>query len=391
MSGNIDRMTTLDILALIVGNKKTVMTITALAMLAGIVTSLLLPVRYKATTQLTTPQQTQSAALMLNQLGSSAASSMAALTAGGLGLRTPNEIYIGMLGSRTIADAIIHHYDLMAIYRAKDMTAARKQLAVNTKITSEKSGLISISVTDKDKRRAADIANSYTDELGKLAQSMAASEASQRRNFYEEQLKEAKQELVKSEVSFQQVQQAKGVIQPQDQAKLMLERQASLRALAATKDVQLQTLRSYSTDRNPTVQLTQKELAALNSAVAQIDRKRHSEGFSDLGLGDVPAAGIDYLSAQHEVLTRQTLYDLLIKQYDAAKLDGSKTAMIIQVVAPAIPPDRKDSPHRTIIVLLFTAVGFSGVTSYLSFKVFLEKSASAAQTMQQLKLIFFTS
>ena len=180
-------MTFLEFLIILARRKRLVALVTVIATLAGVVTSLLLPVRYLATTQLLTPQQTQSAAMMMSQLANTAAGSMAALTAGGLGLRNPNEIYIGMLNSRPIADSIIRDFNLAEIYRAKDMTAARKELAANTNIAAQKSSFISISVTDKDKRRAADIANAYTAQLRNLTQSIEATEALQRQIFYEGQ------------------------------------------------------------------------------------------------------------------------------------------------------------------------------------------------------------
>ena len=72
------------------------------------------------------------------------------------------------------------------------MTEARKKLAGFTEVASEKNGFIVVSVTDEDKSRAAEIANAYTDELRRLTKSLAVTEATQRRLFYEDQLKQQK-------------------------------------------------------------------------------------------------------------------------------------------------------------------------------------------------------
>ncbi len=372
-------MTFREFLILVVRRRRLVTTMTIAAMVAGVAISLLLPVRYTATTELMTPQQVPSAAMLINQLGNSSSLSAVAVSASALSLRNPDEIYIGMLSSRPVADAIIQKYGLAALYHAQDMTAARKKLAAYTKISTEKTTFISISVTDKDKKRAADLANAYTEELRHLTQSMAAAEASQRREFYEGQVKDAKEGLVAAELALQQVQQSKGVIQPQDQAKAMIEGLATIRAEATAKDIELQALRSYSTDRNPQVQMTEKELSALQDAARQLGEKQHTSGFSDLTLGDVPAAAMQYLSAEHEVVYRQTLFDLLIKQYDAARLDEAKEATVIQVVEPAIPPDRKSSPHRTIIVLIFFVAGLGVACGYLFAQESLRRQPAAVQ------------
>jgi uncharacterized protein involved in exopolysaccharide biosynthesis len=238
------------------------------------------------------------------------------------------------------------------------MTEARKKLAGNTEVTSEKNGFIAVSVTDQDKKRVAEMANAYTDQLRILTQTLAVTEASQRRFFYEEQLKQAKDALVAAEVAFQQVQQQKGLVQLDAQAKAMIEGIAALRAQVAAKQVEVQVLRSYSTEQNPDVQLAEKELTSLEAEEGRLEQSNHSPGISGLALGNVPTAGLEYLRAAHELAYRQALFDMLMKQYDAARLDEAKEAAIIQVLEPAIEPDQKSFPKRTLIVLLFTFVGF---------------------------------
>ena len=224
-SGDGYEVSLIDVLTQLAYRKWLIAKVTGIAVLAGVIISLVLPVRYTATTKIMPPQQTQSAAsMMMSQLTSAGGGSLAALAGGGLGLKNPNDIYVGLLTSRPIADAIIQKFGLMQVYHAKDMTTARKQLAGYTEVTSEKNGFIAISVTDKDKKRVAEMANAYTDQLRILTQTLAVTEASQRRLFYEEQLKQAKEALVAAELAFQQVQQQKGLVQLDAQAKAMIER-----------------------------------------------------------------------------------------------------------------------------------------------------------------------
>jgi tyrosine-protein kinase Etk/Wzc len=201
------------------------------------------------------------------------------------------------------------------------------------------------------------MANAYTDQLRILTQSLAVAEASQRRFFYEERLKLAKDALIAAEIAFQQVQQNRGLVQPDAQAKAMIEGLATLRAKVAAKQVELEALRSYSTDHNPEVELAERELASLQAEAGRLEQRNHSSGFRDMGLADVPSAGLEYLRTEHELKYRQAMFDLLIKQYDAAGMDEVKDAAIIQAFEPAIEPDRNSSPHRVLIVIAFTLGG----------------------------------
>jgi len=338
----------IEALVQLVRYKRLIAMVTSSVILLGILYCLTLPTLYTSTTKIMTPQQTQSSAtLLMSQLTNSGAGSLAAVAGGGLGLKNPNDLYVGLLDSRPVADAIIQEFGLINEYQSKDMTAARKTLAGRTQMTTERSGFLAVSVTDSDKQRAAQIANAYT-----------VTEASQRRLFYEEQLKQAREALVAAELAFQQVQQQKGLIQLDAQARAMIESLSALRAQVAAKQVEVEALRSYSTEQNPDVQLAERELTSLEAEETSLEQRNQVPGIAGLGLGNVPAAGLEYLRAAHEVQYQQALYDMLMKQYDAAKLDESKDAAIIQVVEPAIAPNQKSSPHRLLILIGFAIAGF---------------------------------
>ena len=366
--------------------KRLVALVTGIATLVGIVVSLLLPVSYTATTRIMTPQQTQpSAAYLMGQLAlnPTAANPLGGATGGSLGLRNPNELYLGLLASRPIADGIIGEFGLEGVYHVKDMTAARKALADRTAITSEKSTLIAISVTDTDKERAAHIANAYPEQLRALSKNLAVTEASQRRLFYEQRLKDAKEDLVSAELVVQQIQKKKGLVQLDAQTKALITSLADLHAQVAAKEVQLQALRSYSTEQNPEVQLLESQLSSLQDQSARLEERSGSPESGGLDLADVAGAGAEYLRAEHELEYRQALFDLLLKQYDAARWDEARNAAVIQVVEEAIPPERKSAPRRTFIVLMFMALGLLGSWFYILGRSILAGNRRIAQLLAE--------
>jgi len=355
-----DDLILINIAVQIVRRKKMIAIFTIICTLIGVVLCFILPLRYISTAVLMPPQQMPSASalLMANQLAGGAGS-LAAMGAGSvLGLKNPSDLYIGLMKSRPVADAIINKFDLMHAYRQKNMTDCRKVLEDNTDISAEKSGLISIAVTDKDKYRSAEIANMYTEQLRALTQTLAVTEASRRALFYENQLKDAGDALANAEHAFQQMEQTKGIVQPDAQTKAMIEGLTELRAKVAAQEVTVQALKSFATENNPQLEIAEKQLESMRGQVASVEQRSHSNGFSEMGLEDIPAAGMDYLRAQRNVVYRQTLFDVLLKQYEAAKLDESKDATTIQVVEPGIVPDKHSSPHRSIVLVASILIGF---------------------------------
>lgn len=379
----------IEVLVELAERKGLIAKVTAIGALTGLIISFALPVRYTATSAIMPPQQMQStSSFLMNPFGIMSGNALSTMAGNALSLKNPNDIYIGLLNSRTLADSIIQKFNLMSVYKAKDMTAARKKLAGYTEVVSEKSGLISVSVNDRDKKRAAAIANEYMTQLRDLTKTLAVTEASRRRMFYEEELKRNKEALISAAYAFLQVQQNKGLVQLDAQARAMIQSLAVLRAQTVSKEVELQSLRSFSTDSNPQVQLVQRQLESLRDEEAQMEKKGNVPGLFGPGLGGIPSAGLEYIRAEHELGYRQALNDMLMRQYDAAKMDESKDAAVIQVVETAIEPDRKSSPKRALLMVLCTLGGFIvGCTlAMLSWwKALAEADAEASWMLRRLK------
>ncbi len=143
----------------------------------GLSVALLLPTRYKATTVILPPQQGGSVgATMMAQLSS--LNAMAGAGASALGIKNPNDLQVALLKSRTVEDAMVARFHLQALYHAKYLSLARKRWEKKTSIDNGlKDGLIRLSVTDSDPRRAAEMANGWVEEYRRLSATLAVSEA----------------------------------------------------------------------------------------------------------------------------------------------------------------------------------------------------------------------
>jgi uncharacterized protein involved in exopolysaccharide biosynthesis len=175
-----------------------IMGVTFVTALVAIGISLIMTNIYTATAKILPPQQSQStaSAALMNQLGG-----LAGIAGGSLGLKSPNDLYLAMLKSRTITEKIVNRFDLKTVYDEKTMTDTIKELEKKSSIVSGKDSVIVIEVDDKNPKRAADIANAYIEELNTLMQTLAITEASQRRRFFENQMKPAKDKLTDAEIT----------------------------------------------------------------------------------------------------------------------------------------------------------------------------------------------
>jgi uncharacterized protein involved in exopolysaccharide biosynthesis len=344
------------VLQVLANSKMSILKVTLVAALLALVVALLLPKMYTATTTVLPPQQNQPSAIaMLGQLGA-----VAGLGSADLGLKNPDDLFVAMLGSRTIEDRLIDRFDLRRVYSVKQYQAARKELAKRSDIVAEKEGLISISVTDGDPKRAAELANAYVDLLHELNGNLAITEAGQRRVFYQQQLDTEREALAQAEVALKQVEEKSGLIQPDAQGRAIVSAVADMRAQVAIHEVQLQAMRTYATESNPDVKRAQQELAGLRAQLAKLERNTGELGNGNLQVPtrQLPAVELEYLRQLRDVKYHEALYEFLSKQLEASRIDEAKDAILVQVVDKAVLPERKSSPKRALIVLVTSAVAF---------------------------------
>jgi uncharacterized protein involved in exopolysaccharide biosynthesis len=325
-----DEISLLDLLIVLAERIRIILTVTAVFAVGAIMVSLLLSPRYTAMVTLLPPQQGSSMSTALaSQLGSMGG--MAALAGGSLGLKNPNDMYVAMFKSRTVEDAMVQHFGLMQEYHAKYPSDARKVFEGTATVDgSAKDGMIHISVQDRDPRRAADLANGYVDQFRIQSQHLAITEASQRRLFFEQQLEQAKENLVNAEEALKKTEQKTGVIQFDSQARSLIESAASLRAQVAAKEVQIQGMRTYATGENAQLVQAQHELDSMRAQLAKLGGSEdNASGGLIVPKGQVPAVGLEYVRKLRDVKYNETIFDILARQFEVAKLDEAKQGALI--------------------------------------------------------------
>ena len=345
-----DEINLIDLLLVIAKHNRFIIKLTVLVAVLAVIYALLQPNIYTAKTVILPPQQGAStASMLLGQLGG--------LAGGAAGIKSPNDLHIGMLKSRTLADQMIARFKLQQKFKAKTMEATRGTLAGGTVIASGKDGFITIEYSDKDPQFAATIANAYVEELDRLNSTLAVTEASRKRLFLEKQLKSARTNLDVAEIALKQTQERTGMIQPEAQSGALIAAVTNLRAQIAAKEVELAAMGAFATPQNPDYRQIQQVIVGLR---VQLTKLEANSAGSDIKVptGKLPETGLEFLRKTREFKYQETLFELLSKQFEIAKIDEAKDAALIQVVDKALVPEKKSKPKRALIVILATLMAF---------------------------------
>jgi capsule polysaccharide export protein KpsE/RkpR len=339
--------------------KRTIAIVTGLAIVGSLVVALLLPKVYTARTTLLPPntQQSGNSAAMLAALGPLGG------LAGGLAAKTPDELYVALLKSDSVQRALADRFDLKTRYDVTNYEALRKALPKYVRVAGDKkSGVITVEVDDEEPKFAAELANAHATEITKVLGRLAVSEAQLRRVFFEQQLKDTKEHLIKAEQDMQRVQEKSGVIVLDKQAEALIGGAAMIRAQIAEREVQLKVLRGVATEQNPDVQRVASELRALRSELSRMESSQGGNAGSavDMPVGKLPEAAIDYVRARRELKLQEMLLEGMLRQYEMAKLDEAKEGPVLQQIDVAAPPDYKSKPSRGLIVVASALLALLG-------------------------------
>jgi uncharacterized protein involved in exopolysaccharide biosynthesis len=272
-------------------------------------------------------------------------------------------MYVSMMRSERVEDSMIRDYELQGEYHKRLVSDARRAFERHASVDGAgKDGLIRVSVEARNPARAAQLANGYVQHFQELSQTLAITEASQRRLFFEKQLIQAKDNLANAEEGLKETEQSTGLIELDSQARALIESAAGLRAQVAAKEVQIQAMQTYATGENAQLVEAEQELESLRGQLAKLGGSEDTANSLIVPKGKVPEAGLEYVRKLRDVKYYETIFDILAKQFEVAKLDEAKEGAVVQVVDPAIPPDRKSFPRRGLIIIAATVAGlFLGI------------------------------
>jgi uncharacterized protein involved in exopolysaccharide biosynthesis len=347
--------------------------VAGIALAASTLVTFLIPKQYTSTAQLMPPDsQSTSGMTLMAGFAAKGGAGLGSVAGDLLGMKSTGALFIGVLRSQTSQDRLIQQFDLKRVYGTQLVMDARMKLDQNTSVSEDrKSGIITISVTDRNPQRAAALTSAYVDELNSLVAELSTSAAHRERVFLEERLKFVKQDLDDASNQLAQFSSKNNTIDIQQEGKAIVEAAANLAGQMIAAQSQLEGLRQIYTDNNPRVQ-------SLNARVGELRKQLQKMGGTTPGttkdsvqgvdqasempypsIRNLPLLGVKYADHYRHTKIQETVYELLTEQYELAKVQEAKETPSVKVLDAALIPEKKSSPHRLEIILLGTFLALS--------------------------------
>ena len=336
-------------------------------LIASIVLAFVIPSHYKSAVRFVPGENSSNSSgssmmgLLSKAIGSDTSGTGFGLDAASLlGAKTPGAFYVEVLKSRTVQDRLINRFDLRARYSKSTYFEARKKLAQFTYIEEDKkSGVITLTVTDYEPAIAARLANAYVDELNRLAVDLNTSSAHRERQFLEERLTTAKQDLARASASLSQFTSANSMVDPQNEGRAVMDAAARMQGELIASETELKGLQQIYSDDNVRVRTLKARMAELQSQLRKlIGQRNDAAGTQDTvgwsapypSMHTLPGLGSRYAELYREAKIQEAVYAFVTQQFEMAKIQEAKELPIVRVMDAGVAPEKRSSPIRSLIV-----------------------------------------
>ena len=331
---------------------------------AGVSLAFLVPVRYRAEVRFVPEQggvlakSTLAGLAVSRELPGNSVSDL-------VGIATAAGYFVGLARSHTIENRLVDRFDLQRVYRQRLRTEARRVLENNTDLAEEKkSGIVTLSVVDGDRRRAADIATAYAEELNRRSSELNVGAAHRERVFIEGRLREVRAELAAAELSLSQFSSSNVTFDISEQAKAMLTSTAAVQGQLIAAESELQALKQIYGAENSRVLAATAKVTEYRRQLARLENAGRSHTHELPSLRQLPLIGLRYAELYRQAKIQQTVFELLTHQYEMAKIEEARETLSLRIVDPAEAPESKSFPPRAVIVVLTFALAVMAVLSW---------------------------
>jgi tyrosine-protein kinase Etk/Wzc len=273
----------------------------------------------------------------------------------------PGALYIGLLQSRSVQDAVIQRADLMSLFHVTSRETARGILAGKSAFSEGADTIVKVEVRDGNAQNAAKIANAYLDALQGQNEAMGLQQSTQISQFFDRQLQKERDQLAQAETQLARTQKQTGIVSPETQTQFGLSAIAGVRTQITTLQVQLAAMLQSETDGNPQVQRVRSQIAQLQAQEQVLEGSSQSPVGAAPAAANIPQANLDLERDQREVKFHDALVETLASQFETARMNETFGHSAFQVVDLAVVPEHKAwPPRRPYIEIAMVFAAFFG-------------------------------
>jgi tyrosine-protein kinase Etk/Wzc len=327
--------------------------------LAFAIASLLLPPEISPLPNLYRPH----ALLLVNDDRVSA--TQAALSASGVGQLATlagisssggyGELARRVLGGNSIIDTIIAEFDIIKRYKIERYPVANSREAVEDRAFFDfdaATNTLSIAFKDYNPQFARDVTNRFVELLVQRFRSIGVNRNITERDLLQNRQAEVEAEIARLEDSVESFQRLHGVVTAQSLGEEQVKMLAEVRSRLIFKELEIDSYSEFARAPDPVMTRLQSERDNLRALLTEMEQGYNRYDDIMPSQQEIPRLAIEFGRLQRDLEVQARIYEILSQQYEIAKLNAQGEKPIFQVLEMADAPDKKDSPRRSIIMIV---------------------------------------
>ncbi len=296
---------------------------------------------------------------------------------------TPSDIYNDLITSRAVLVNVIDTFRLDTVIKAKyrDDLILKFSKRIKTKVSV--TGFVKVYYTDRNKQRAADVANALVRELDRINKELIMTKGKRTRIFLDKRISEVNKNLKAYEDTLKEFQKRHGVFDIDQEMELYITNSAKIEAKIEEKKIMLNYLLSLYGENSTQVKNMRKQIKAIYEEKEKIWNGKNDPITSRPALKGIPDILYRYLELKRELTIDDELLVLLREEDEKAKILEKKDTPTLQVIYKATPPDRRSWPKRKLIVL----VSVFGIVFLYMLYLFVLAGFEKSEELSEIKLM----
>ncbi len=288
---------------------------------------------------------------------------------------TLSDVYSSVLQSRIVSENVIEQNNLKEVYDTESMEEAVNVLRGRLNVAVEPNGMIKLSVEARDPERAAQITESFINELNRINKDVRISKARATRQFIEDRLEQTKIDLKEAEETYKEFQEEHKALALDNQVSALIESVAELRSQLVMAEIELGVLENTLQPTHTEVLQKRAEITQIKKQLEKIEKGDGGEGedeFLSIPFSEAPDLGLELARLTRELKIQETIFELLVQQYEQAKISEKRDTPTIQVLDPPKVPEKRSRPKRTLMALIAGILALILTTIAIFIKEYLD-------------------
>jgi len=271
-----------------------------------------------------------------------------------------------ILLSRRLGEMIVGELSLKEHFKTGSLDDAVRELHARTGTAVTETGLIRLSVSDRDPAYALKIARAYITGLDSINRFLQNSRAGQTREFMGAQIATYRAQIEKERLEIASFQRANNIVDIDEQVRGAIDVASDLKVRTVLAGIDRDLLKDFTNSSSMELKRKEAEYRNLTEQLRNV-MNGDSAGAVFIPLKRLPDLAQRYAAMQADLEVDEHVYSYLLERYEQAGIEKGRTTPAVQVVDEPTLPEKPSGKPRWLIVLIVTGVGFAWIVAMIGW------------------------